>query len=86
VTSGVRDQPRSDRAPPKFGTYLYARLPALAFALELGFGILCWWVFRGNRLLLALIVLFNIANLSLFFADVPGPDRSWPGGRCFLWH
>lgn len=69
---------------PKFGTYLYARLPALAFALELGFGILCWWIFRGNRLLLAVIVLFNIANLSLFFAEVPGPEEMLAGRPLFL--
>jgi hypothetical protein len=62
----------------------YARLPALAFALELAFGILCWWVFRGNRLLLALIVLFNIANLSLFFAEVPGPEQVMAGRPLLL--
>jgi hypothetical protein len=64
---------------PKYGTYLYARLPAVAFALELAFGILCWWVFRGNRLLLAVIVAFNLANLSLFFAEIPGPEQMFAG-------
>jgi hypothetical protein len=64
---------------PKYGTFLYARLPAVAFALELGFGILCWWVFRGNRLLLAVIVAFNLANLSLFFAGIPGPEQLLAG-------
>jgi LexA-binding, inner membrane-associated putative hydrolase len=64
---------------PKYGTYLYARLPAVAFALELGFGILCWWVFRGNRWLLAVIIAFNLANLSLFFAAIPGPEDMLAG-------
>jgi hypothetical protein len=69
---------------PKYGTYLYARLPAVAFALELGFGILCWWVFRGNRLLLAVIIAFNLANLSLFFAEVPGPEQMFAGRPLLL--
>jgi hypothetical protein len=64
---------------PKYGSYLYARVPAVAFALELGFGALCWWVFRGNRLLLAVIILFNLANLSLFFAEIPGPEQMFAG-------
>jgi hypothetical protein len=64
---------------PDYGTYLYARLPGVAFALELAFGIFCWWIFRGNRLLLAVIVLFNLANLSLFFAEVPGPEQMLAG-------
>ncbi len=55
-----------------YGTYLYQRFPAGAFVLELGFGVACWWVYRGGRALLAIIVGFNLANLSLFFASVPG--------------
>ena len=65
---------------PKYGTFLYERLPALAFLLELGYGILCWRVFRGRRALLAIIVGFNLANLSLFFAAIPGPEE-WLAGR-----
>lgn len=64
---------------PKYGTYLYAQLPVVAFALELGFGILCWWVFRGNRPLFAVIIAFNLANLSLFFAEIPGPEEMLAG-------
>jgi hypothetical protein len=67
-------------AGPEFGTYLYARLPAAAFLLELSYGLLCWRVYRGGRALLAVIVGFNLANLSLFFAAVPGPER-WLAGR-----
>ena len=65
---------------PELGTYLYARLPAIAFLVELGYGILCWRVYRGGRALLAVIVGFNLANLSLFFAAVPGPEQ-WLAGR-----
>lgn len=59
---------------PKLGLGLYATLPLGAFALELAYGVFCWWVYRGTRALLAVIVGFNIANLSLFSATVPGPE------------
>lgn len=68
---------------PAYGTGLYSRLPLAAFLLELGFGVFCWWVFRGGRTLLALIVGFNLANLSLFFTGVPGPEQ-WLAGRPLL--
>jgi hypothetical protein len=68
---------------PEYGTRLYGRLPLAAFLLELGFGVLCWRVYRGGRALLAVIVGFNLANLSLFFAAVPGPEQ-WLAGRPIL--
>jgi hypothetical protein len=68
---------------PEYGTRLYGQLPLAAFLLELGFGVLCWWVYRGGRALLAVIVGFNLANLSLFFAAVPGPEH-WLAGRPIL--
>ena len=49
-------------------------------APELGFGVLCWRVSRGSRALLAVIVAFNLGNLSLFSATVPGPE-GWLAGR-----
>lgn len=67
-------------AGPGLGTYVYARLPAAAFLLELAYGLLCWWVYRGGSALLAVIVGFNLANLSLFFAAVPGPEQ-WLAGH-----
>ena len=63
-----------------YGTYLYARAPAIAFLVELGYGLLCWRVFRGGRALLVVIVAFNLANASLFFAALPGPEQ-WLAGR-----
>jgi len=67
-----------------YGTYLYARLPALAFVVELCFGILCWWPYRGSRALLAVIVGFNLANLSLFFPAVPGLEGVLAGRPLLL--
>lgn len=60
---------------PHFGTFLYGRFPLVAFLVELGYGLVCWRVFRGGPALLAIIVAFNLANLSLFF-----PGDSWARG------
>jgi hypothetical protein len=70
-------------AGPGLGTYLYARLPVAAFLLELGYGLLCWRVGRGGKALLAVVVGFNLANLSLFFSAIPGPEQ-WLAGRSTL--
>jgi hypothetical protein len=67
-----------------YGTYLYSRFPAGAFALELGFGVACWSAYHGERALLAIIVGFNLANLSLFFASVPGPEGTFAGRSTLL--
>ncbi len=69
---------------PGYGTFLYARLPAAAFALELLYGLLCWRLFRGGKALLAVIVGFNLANLSLFFPAVPGPEQLLAGRPILL--
>ena len=39
----------------------------------------CWWIYRGGRGLLALVVLGNLANLSLFSAAIPGPEAFLAG-------
>ncbi len=51
---------------PKLGLGLYARYPSAAFVVELGYGTLCWSIYRGSLLLLAVIILFNLANLPMF--------------------
>jgi membrane-bound metal-dependent hydrolase YbcI (DUF457 family) len=57
----------------RFGLGLYS-LPPLAFAAETAYGLLCWRVFRGGRKLLAVILVFNLANLSLFAPGFRGPE------------
>lgn len=57
---------------PKLGLGLYAAMPMGAFVLELVYGVLCWWIYKGGKALLAVIVLFNAANLSLLSPGVPG--------------
>ena len=64
---------------PKFGLGLYGAAPVAAFVVEILYGVFCWWIYRGGRALLAIIVLFNIANLSLLSAGVPGPEEYLAG-------
>jgi len=64
---------------PALGLGLYDRAPMWGFALEMAYGVLCWGVFRGRRPLLAMIVLGNLANITLFSAAIPGPERYLAG-------
>jgi membrane-bound metal-dependent hydrolase YbcI (DUF457 family) len=56
------------------GLGLYDRAPMWGFALEMVYGLACWAVYRGSRPLLAMIVLGNLANITLFSARIPGPE------------
>ena len=67
------------RDAPKYGTFLYGRLAPLAFLVELAYGLVCWWIFRGSRTLLAVLVGFNLANVSEFFRSIPGPEDALAG-------
>ena len=67
------------RDAPKYGTFLYGRLAPLAFLVELAYGLVCWWIFRGSRTLLAVVVGFNLANVSEFFRSIPGPEDALAG-------
>jgi hypothetical protein len=64
---------------PKLGLGLYGAAPLAAFAVELVYGVLCWWIYRGGKGLLALVVLGNLANISLFSAAIPGPEALLAG-------
>ncbi len=43
--------------------------PFLNFGIEFFYGIFCWWYFKGSKALLAVIVIFNIANLPIMLAS-----------------
>ncbi len=60
---------------PKFGLGLYAKYPVVAFILEIGYGIVCWWIYKGSWALLGVIVIFNLANISMFFPAVTGVEK-----------
>jgi hypothetical protein len=66
-------------AEPKFGLGLYGSAPMIAFIIEMLYGIFCWWIYKGGKALLAVIVLFNLANLSLLSASIPGPEELLAG-------
>jgi hypothetical protein len=64
------------------GLGLYNGAPAAAFVVEMLYGVLCWWVYRGSKALLSVIVLGNLANVSFFFAGLAGPEQVLVGVRC----
>jgi membrane-bound metal-dependent hydrolase YbcI (DUF457 family) len=68
----------------EFGSGLYSRFPAAAFAVEFGYGILCWWIYGGSAWLLAVIAVFNLANLSMFFSGIPGLEGLMAGRATLL--
>ncbi len=65
-------------ASPKLGSGLYG-LPMLALAVETVYGVCCWWIFRGSRALLAVIIVFNLAALSFYAPGIPGPEHLLAG-------
>ncbi len=62
----------------KFGLRLYS-VPLLALCVETLYGICCWWIFRGSRALLAVIILLNLATLSFYSVTIPGPEQFLAG-------
>jgi membrane-bound metal-dependent hydrolase YbcI (DUF457 family) len=63
------------RGAPVIGLGLYDSAPLIAFAVEMAYGVVCWRFTRHRRVgMLVLIVLGNLANLSLFSAAIPGPE------------
>jgi hypothetical protein len=68
----------------KLGAGFYGSLPILAFLLELGFGILCWRLYRGSRWLLLVITAFNVANLSMFLPQIVGIEAVFAGRETAL--
>jgi hypothetical protein len=64
---------------PKLGLGLYDAAPFVAFVVELIYGIVCWYVYRGGPGLLALITVGNLANLSFLSPAIPGPEQYLAG-------
>ena len=73
-----------DSTLPALGLGLYDRAPMWGFALEMAYGVICWRVYRGSRALLAMIVLGNLANITLFSAAIPGPEQFMAGHPLML--
>ena len=88
ISSSIVDAQRRHRpgpiyGAPKYGTFLYGRLAPVAFLVELAYGLVCWWIFRGGKALLAVVLGFNLANISEFFRSIPGPEDAL---AATLWH
>ena len=66
------------------GLGLYDRAPMWGFALEMAYGLLCWWIYRGRGSLLAVIMLGNLANITFFSAAIPGPEEFLAGRPLML--
>jgi hypothetical protein len=62
----------------KIGSGLYD-VPALALVVETLYGVFCWWVFRGSGKLLAAIIGLNLASISFYVAQIPGPEALLAG-------
>ena len=63
----------------RLGLGLYSGAPPVAFVVELIYGVICWWIYRGSRALLCVVVAGNLANLSFFFPGIPGPEQFLAG-------
>jgi hypothetical protein len=57
----------------KLGLGLYS-VPMAAFAVETIYGVICWRIYKGSYLLLAVILAFNLANFSFFSTAIIGPE------------
>jgi hypothetical protein len=64
---------------PKLGLGLYEAAPFAAFVVEVLYGIVCWYVYRGSPALFALIGFGNLANLSILSPAIPGPEQFLAG-------
>ena len=63
----------------KLGSGLYG-IPLIALLVETLYGVWCWRIFRGSKALLTVILLFNLAALSFYVPQIPGPEM-WLAGH-----
>jgi membrane-bound metal-dependent hydrolase YbcI (DUF457 family) len=62
----------------RIGLGLYS-IPLAAFIVETTYGVFCWWNYRGSKLLLATIVIFNLGNFTFLSTAVTGPEALLAG-------
>jgi hypothetical protein len=56
---------------PAFGLNIQ-NIPILAIFVETGWGVFCWWYFKGNKRLFAAILILNLMNVPTIFRLTPG--------------
>lgn len=65
-------------AETKYGLGFYGSAPAVAWALELAYGLIIWRLVGGGKGLLALIVLFNAAAFTSYMPFIGGESSETP--------
>jgi membrane-bound metal-dependent hydrolase YbcI (DUF457 family) len=82
----ARDIALAPGSTTMWGSGLYARGPTVAFTVELGYGLLCWWIYVRGRLretpwraLLAFAIIGNLLNLSFLSPGIRGPEELLAG-------
>lgn len=68
---------------PKLGLGLYGSAPFAAFVIEVLYGILCWYIYKGRLGLLAFITIGNLANFTFLSPSISGPE-TYLAGRPML--
>ena len=68
----------------KYGTGLYSNLPLWALALETLWGVFCWWVYRGSRALLGLIVILAVTAIPLYATTINIGEAALSGHSTYL--
>ena len=54
----------------KYGSGLYSNWPLVALALETLWGVVCWRVYRGSKMLLWLILFLGVASVPIYSATI----------------
>lgn len=62
----------------KIGSGLY-NVPPFALVVETLYGVFCWKIFGGSRALLGAIVGLNLAAISFYVPQIPGPQQLLAG-------
>lgn len=62
----------------KIGSGLY-NAPAFALVAETLFAVGCWWVYGGSRTLLWTLIGLNLASVSFYVPQIPGPETLLAG-------
>jgi hypothetical protein len=81
LATHARDMALAPGVAMAFGSGLYARAPAAAFAIELAFGALCVWVYARGRQqvpatsLYAFAIVGNLLNASFLLSAIAGPEE-----------
>lgn len=75
ILTHAKDLPLGFSNTHFIGMGLYSSLPITGFIFELVFGLFCWWYYKGNKALFWVILLFNLANISMFLPQLPGLEH-----------